>query len=138
LAGRRAYQQCAGFAAVLACLTLRSTSTATDIEATTLSNALTTLDQSHRFLLEFKRVSRSCRHRHLRSPCVNLNIRRINEAMFAPDLLDRHAGFGLPQETNDLLFAVFSCSHVHLFSGLMDFLEKWTVRFMFRKLKNCQ
>ena len=39
--------------------------------------------------------------------------RRITEAVLASDLLDRHAGFGLPQETNDLLFAVFACSHVH-------------------------
>jgi hypothetical protein len=31
------------------------------------------LDQSHCFLLEFERVSRSCRFRHFRSPCVNLN-----------------------------------------------------------------
>ncbi len=39
--------------------------------------------------------------------------RRITEAVFTADLLDRHASFGLPQETNDLLFAVFACSHVH-------------------------
>ncbi len=36
-------------------------------------NALATLDQPHRFLLEFERVLRSCRLRHFRSPCVNLN-----------------------------------------------------------------
>ena len=37
----------------------------------------------------------------------------ITEAVLAPDLLDRHTGFGLPQETDDLLFAVFACSHIH-------------------------
>ena len=37
----------------------------------------------------------------------------ITEAVLAPDLLDRHAGLGLPQKSNDLLFAVFACSHVH-------------------------
>jgi hypothetical protein len=36
-------------------------------------NAPTTLDQSHLFLFEFGRVSRSCSFRHLRFPCVNLN-----------------------------------------------------------------
>ena len=46
----------------------------------------------------------------LRAPFVK---RRFTEAVFTPDFLDLHAGFGLPQETNDLLFAVFSCSHVH-------------------------
>ena len=39
--------------------------------------------------------------------------RRITKTVFAPDLLDRHAGLGLPQETDDLLFAVFACSHIH-------------------------
>ena len=37
----------------------------------------------------------------------------ITEAVLAPDFLDRHAGFCLPQKSNDLLFAVFACSHVH-------------------------
>ena len=47
----------------------------------------------------------------------------IAEAMFASDFLDGHACFGLPQKPNDLLFAVFACSHVHHSPGLMDFLE---------------
>jgi hypothetical protein len=33
--------------------------------------------------------------------------------VFAADLLDRHAGLGLTQKANDLLFAEFACSHVH-------------------------
>ena len=37
----------------------------------------------------------------------------ITEAVFAPDFLDRHAGFGLLEKSNDLLFAVFAYSHVH-------------------------
>ena len=37
----------------------------------------------------------------------------ITEAVLAPDLLDRHTGLGLPQKSNDLLLAVFACSHVH-------------------------
>ena len=32
----------------------------------------------------------------------------ITEAVLAPDFLDWHASFGLPQETDDLLFAVFA------------------------------
>jgi len=39
--------------------------------------------------------------------------RRITEAEFAPDLLDRHAGLGLLQKKNDLLFTEFACSHIH-------------------------
>ena len=46
----------------------------------------------------------------LRAPLIKL---RTTEAVLATYLLDRHAGFGLPQKTNDLLFAVFACSHVH-------------------------
>ena len=32
----------------------------------------------------------------------------ITEAVFTPDIFDQHARFGLPQKTNDLLFAVFA------------------------------
>jgi hypothetical protein len=39
--------------------------------------------------------------------------RGVTEAVFAPDLFDRHAGLGLAQEANDLFFAEFTCSHVH-------------------------
>ena len=39
--------------------------------------------------------------------------RRIAKTVFAPDFLDRHPRLGLPQETDDLLFAVLACSHVH-------------------------
>jgi hypothetical protein len=39
--------------------------------------------------------------------------RRITETVFTPELLDRHTRLGLPQKTNDLLFAEFACSHVH-------------------------
>jgi hypothetical protein len=39
--------------------------------------------------------------------------RGVTETMFASDLLDRHPSLGLPQKTNDLLFAEFACSHVH-------------------------
>ena len=48
----------------------------------------------------------------------------VAETVFAPDLLDRHTGFGLPQETDDLLFAVFAWFACPSFSRLMDFLEK--------------
>ena len=48
----------------------------------------------------------------------------ITEAVFAPDFLDRHAGFGLPQKSNDLLFAVFAWFACPSFSIVMDFLEK--------------
>ena len=47
----------------------------------------------------------------------------ITEAAFAPDLLDRHTGFGLPQKSNDLLFAVFAWFACPSFSIVMDFLE---------------
>ena len=40
-----------------------------------------------------------------RSPFVEAG---ITEAVLAPDFLDWHASFGLPQETDDLLFAVFA------------------------------
>ena len=50
----------------------------------------------------------------LRAPFVK---RRITEAVFAADLLDRHADLGLPKKTNDLFFAVFACSHVHHSQG---------------------
>ena len=46
----------------------------------------------------------------LGSPLVKAG---ITEAVFAANLFDRHTGFGLPQKANDLLFAVFACSHVH-------------------------
>ena len=36
----------------------------------------------------------------------------IAEAVFAAQFFNWHAGFGLPQEANDLLFAVFAGSHV--------------------------
>ena len=49
--------------------------------------------------------------------------RRITKTMFAPDLLDRHASFGMPQEIDDLLFAVFAWFACLSFSGVMDFLE---------------
>ena len=48
----------------------------------------------------------------------------ITEAVFAPDFLDWHTSFGLPQKPNDLLFAVFAWFACPSFSGLMDFLEK--------------
>ena len=41
----------------------------------------------------------------------------VAEAVLAANLLDWHAGFGLPQETDDLLFAVFACSQGHHFPG---------------------
>ena len=50
--------------------------------------------------------------------------RRITKTVFAPDLLDRDARLGLPQKTNDLLFAVFTWFACPSFSRLMDFLEK--------------
>ena len=48
----------------------------------------------------------------------------VAEAVFAPDLLDRYTGLGLPQKTNNLLFAVFAWFACPSFSRLMDFLEK--------------
>ena len=50
--------------------------------------------------------------------------RRITEAVFAPDLLDRQTGFGLPQKSDDLLFAVFAWFVCPSFSIVTDFLEK--------------
>ena len=49
--------------------------------------------------------------------------RRITKTVFSPDLLDRHTGLGLPQETDDLLFAVFAWFAYPSCSRLMDFLE---------------
>ena len=43
--------------------------------------------------------------------------RRITKTVFAPDLLDRHTVLGLPQETDDLLLAVFAYYHVHHSQG---------------------
>ena len=37
----------------------------------------------------------------------------VTEAVLAPDFLDRHTNLGLPQKSNDLLFAVLARSHVH-------------------------
>ena len=37
----------------------------------------------------------------------------ITKTVLATNFFDRHARFGLPQETNNLLLAVFACSHVH-------------------------
>ena len=37
----------------------------------------------------------------------------ITETVHAPEFLDRHLSFGLPQKSNVLLFAVFARSHVH-------------------------
>ena len=37
----------------------------------------------------------------------------ITKTVFATNFFDRHARFGLPQETNELLLAVFACSHAH-------------------------
>ena len=48
----------------------------------------------------------------------------ITETAFAPDLLDRHTGFGLPQKSDDLLFAVFAWFACPSFLIVMDFLEK--------------
>ena len=48
----------------------------------------------------------------------------VTEAVLAPDFLDWHASFGLPQETDDLLFAVFAWFACPSFSIVMDFLEK--------------
>lgn len=39
--------------------------------------------------------------------------RGVTKAVFAANLLDRHAGLGLPQKANDLFFAVFAGSQVH-------------------------
>jgi hypothetical protein len=50
--------------------------------------------------------------------------------VLAPDLLDRHAGFCLPQKTNELLFAEFAWLACPSFSNVMDILEIWLVRFM--------
>ena len=47
----------------------------------------------------------------------------ITETAFAPDLLDRHTSFGLPQKSNDLLFAVFAWFACPSFFIVMDFLE---------------
>ena len=47
----------------------------------------------------------------------------ITEAVLAPDFLDRHVGFGLPQKSNDLLFAVFAWFACPSFSIVTDFLE---------------
>ena len=47
----------------------------------------------------------------------------ITEAVFAPNFLDRHAGFLLPQKSNDLLFAVFAWFASPSFSIVTDFLE---------------
>lgn len=43
--------------------------------------------------------------------------------MFAADVLDRHARFSLPQETNDLLLAVFAWFACLSISVVTDFLE---------------
>ena len=56
--------------------------------------------------------------------------RRITKTVFSPDLFDRHTGLGLPQETDDLLFAVFAWFAYPSCSRLMDFLEKCLVRFV--------
>ena len=48
----------------------------------------------------------------------------VAEAVFAFDFLDRHARFGLPQKSDDLLFAVFAWFACPSFSGLIDFLKK--------------
>ena len=48
----------------------------------------------------------------------------VTEAVLAPDFLDRHACFGLPQKANDLLFAVFAWFACPSFSIVTDFLEK--------------
>jgi hypothetical protein len=50
--------------------------------------------------------------------------RRITEAVFTADFLDRHAGLGLPQKSNDLLFAAFAWFACPSFSRLMDFSEQ--------------
>lgn len=55
--------------------------------------------------------------------------RRITEAELAPKFLDRRAGFGLPKKANNLLVAVFTCSHVHN-PNVMVFLGISPVRFM--------
>ena len=47
----------------------------------------------------------------------------VTKTVFAADLFDRHASFGMPQETDDLLFAVFAWFACPSFSGVMDFLE---------------
>ena len=48
----------------------------------------------------------------------------ITEAVLAPDFLDWHTGFGLPQAINDLLFAVFACFACPSFSIMTDFFQK--------------
>ena len=48
----------------------------------------------------------------------------VTEAALAPDFLDRHTGFGLPQETGDLLFVVFAWFACPPFSRVTDFSEK--------------
>ena len=47
----------------------------------------------------------------------------VAETVFAPDLLDRHTSFGLPQKSNDLLIAVFAWFSCPSFSIVTDFLE---------------
>ena len=47
----------------------------------------------------------------------------VTKAMFATDFLDWHPYFGLPEKSNDLLFAVFAWFACPSFSKLMDFLE---------------
>ena len=47
----------------------------------------------------------------------------VTEAVFATNLFDWHARFGLPQKSNDLLFAVFAWFAYPSFSIVMDFLD---------------
>ena len=59
-------------------------------------------------------LSAMCRLAH---PCRSLGAplaeASITKAVLASDFLDWHTGFGLPQKTDDLLFTVFACSHIH-------------------------
>ena len=48
----------------------------------------------------------------------------ITKAVLALDFVDRYTGLGLPQKSNDLLFAVFAWFKCLSFFIVMDFLKK--------------